>query len=186
MEYLTVKSKRGADKIIFEEATYLKKNTSATGHVIWRCNHSTCLARLKMDGAKIVSAYAGHNHDILHGTSRVAKAREKMCVAASTTEESTSVILERSLTGINPSDGHLLPQISSMRKYIRLVKQRQRNAYNPGDEVLTVSGELFLQADNEDFIMFTTKSDLRILLKNRNWFADGTLLGSAKTKNGSR
>ena len=96
---------------------------------------------------------------------------------AATTDETTSSILHSALRTFPLHAATQLPRTDIISQTIR--RQRTTPATTSNDRLTehlkkTYRDENFLLYEDNDMLIFTTKSNLSLLKQSKHWFADGT------------
>jgi hypothetical protein len=127
-----------------------------------------------------------HNHAPNPDRIPVIKLHNQVKQRAATTDEPTSSILHSALRTFPLSAAGELPRSDIIIQTIR----RQRttpaaapNGHLPDDLKKTYRGEDFLLYEDNEMIIFTTKTNLSILKQSKHWFADGTFKVSYQLRN---
>lgn len=118
-----------------------------------------------------------HNHAQNPDRIPVIKLHNQVKQRVATTDERTSSILHSALRTFPLSAAGELPRSDIILRTIR----RQRttlaatsNGHLPDELKITYRGEDFLLYEDNEMIIFTTKTNLSILKQSKHWFADGT------------
>ena len=96
---------------------------------------------------------------------------------AAQTDESSSTILHSALCKYPLSAADELPRSDALMLTIRRQRRAEKlddNGRLPQKLRKTYRDEDFILHEDEQLIIFTTKTNLSILKQNKHWFADGT------------
>lgn len=129
-----------------------------------------------------------HNHAPNPDRIPVIQLHNEVKQRAATTDEPTSSILNSALRTFPLRAAGELPRTDIVIQTIR----RQRattavilNGHLSEDLKKTYRGEDFLLYEDNEMIIFTTKTNLSILKQSKHWFADGTFKVSYQLRNGT-
>ncbi|CAF3834472.1 unnamed protein product [Rotaria sordida] len=152
---------------------------ATTTKLIFRCQNRSCKARchtnLSMD--VFLSQPTTHNHAPNPDRIPVIQLHNEVKQRAATTDEPTSSILHSALRTFPLRAAGELTRTDIIIQTIR--RQRTTPAiipsgHLPEDLKKTYRGEDFLLYEDNEMIIFTTKTNLSILKQSKHWFADGT------------
>jgi hypothetical protein len=127
-----------------------------------------------------------HNHAPNPDRIPVIKLHNNVKQRAATTDESTSSILHSALRTFPLSAAGQLPRSDVITQTIR--RQRTTPATTPNDHLpenlrKTYRDEDFLLYEDNEMIIFSTRTNLSILKQSKHWFADGTFKVSYQLRN---
>ncbi|CAF1216868.1 unnamed protein product [Rotaria sordida] len=143
-----------------------------------------CHTNLSMD--VFLSQPTTHNHAPNPDRIPVIQLHNEVKQRAATTDEPTSSILHSALRTFPLRAAGELPRTDIIIQTIR--RQRTTPAiipsgHLPEDLKKTYRGEDFLLYEDNEMIIFTTKTNLSILKQSKHWFADGTFKVSYQLRN---
>ncbi|CAF4480594.1 unnamed protein product, partial [Rotaria sp. Silwood2] len=171
-------SVKGKPMILYEGYIYTVERTSTT-KLIMRCQNRDCKARchtnLSMDA--FISPPTSHSHAPQPDRVPVVQLKNEIKARATTTDESTSTILHSALRTFPLSAAGELPRNESLMLMIRrqrTVGKVDADGRLPEKLRKTYRDEDFILHEDENLIIFTTKTNLSILKRHKHWFADGT------------
>ncbi|KAF7637780.1 MULE domain-containing protein [Meloidogyne graminicola] len=188
-----VKSKKGAEKLVFEGFIYVKcRSVESTRY--WRCEFwrsGKCTGFAITDSNNNVKVTKQHNHGPSPTRIELARIKDRINIAATNSTLSARALVNRQLAGISDKAKTELPKLKNLEKTVGR-KRFANGQHVPVPHTLseicipeqlqktkTVLQENFLLADtgpedNERIIMFASRTDLARLATCDVWVCDGT------------
>ena len=167
------------------------KNTSCEDVIYWKCakyKSKNCLARAKTVNNEVINLSGEHNHsgNMAHveASAIMANIRED----SKNNIQTPTDIVYNGISNINGAISTSLPSYNNMKRTVERIKKSISGIPSlpsslmtlilPPEYLLTDRGENFLLYDSgpclERIIIFGTENNLRILIQNNHWYADGT------------
>ncbi|CAF2117211.1 unnamed protein product, partial [Rotaria magnacalcarata] len=171
-------SVKGKPMILHEGYIYTVERTTTT-KLIFRCQNRDCKARchtnLSMDA--FISQPTSHSHAPQPERVPAIQLKNDIKARAVITDEPTSSIIHSALRTYPLSAAGELPRNEALMLMIRrqrTVETVDVNGRLPEKLRKTYRDEDFILHEDNELIIFTTKTNLSILKQNKHWFADGT------------
>ena len=185
-------SEKGKPKACYERFVYNKKETSKSDptvdfYVCERKRKDHCSGRLHLRGNTVLKS-SEHNHAPDACRQNVLKVVDSIKRQASTTEETTMMIIASQCTGVSEVTAASLPTERALKRQIQRTRNRNgrvpplpaslEDLNIPDDYKTFDDGELFLLHDSgpgsQRILIFSTHENLMLLSESQHWFADGT------------
>ncbi|CAF1433378.1 unnamed protein product [Rotaria sp. Silwood1] len=171
-------SQKGKPLVVYDGFIYtLERQT--TIKCIFRCQDRDCKARchtnLTMDS--FLSEPTKHSHPPNPERIPALELKTEIKIKAATSDEASSSILHSSMRSLPLNAVSNLPKDDSLMRSIR--RQRSSPYSDPNSRLpdnlrKTDRGEKFILYEDNDMIIFTTRTNLSLLKECKHWFVDGT------------
>lgn len=185
-----ISSEKGKDAILDNGHRYLKERTY-NGKTYWKCTNydsMNCRARVHSNGESVIKRIGEHNHAADAASLNATKLVNEMKNRAVNSQDSGHQIITGASVGLSNATAAKLPQISSIKRTLRRVRQGENHALPnplsridleiPAEFSITETGEEFLLYDNgkinDRILIFSIRRNLRLLAASQHWYMDGT------------
>ena len=188
-------SQKGKKQLFYKNYLY-SVHTQTDNTVNWRCTYyykTKFFCRVQTnshenDGIVLGESELNHNHVLEKSELNVIKIKAAVKQQAIETSDKPKNVVDSEVCNVGPSTPFLLPKVKSLNRTIQRERFKMlqapaipRNVFElhiPQMFQNTLRGEDFLLSDynenNTRILIFSTKRNLKVLRKCRQWHGDGT------------